>query len=232
MKGVGMRPSVRKTIIIDWIVLITYYMLIISTLYVFPKLWDFCISVFGTPFHLVADLAVFVIFFIFFVAVVYDDIFHKSVKDLIRYAWLIILGWAMLITLKRMPFLMEEVCIPEYALVCYISFRVVYHYVKTRALYPILFLIVVGFACLEEGLQFFIPTRFFNPMDIVKDVWGGILIVLVINLVIQPEFKSGVIEKTIRRIVKRTKFSTEDILVNIRDFWFDLGTKINDFLFF
>ncbi len=211
--------------------LAAYYLLIFLTLNIAPILWQLYVQIFGAPLHFLADSITFLIFGGFLMVVVLQDVLGRRIMNLAKYIALMVIGGLVYATLKSLPNAFERLCIPEYALVCYLTFRVMYRHVKTKAIYLWMFVAIGIFAVTEELMQVFIPDRTFDPRDICFDVWGGTLTLFVIGLTLRPKLTDGLIGKLLRLIMYSIYMYREDLVTDTGSFWFKAKSRLRDFIF-
>lgn len=221
-----MRTQSGQKMVNNWVIMLMYIVIILATLYVGPRGWDIGIWMFGSHFYKVSDLITILILITLFLHIFLEDVANRKIRDGFRYLWLIVIGWAVVVTMSKVEDPFDRLHITEYLLVGFITFRVAYEHVRTRAVYIATAVAITVFALLEELAQWAIPGRRFELSDLYIDAWSAILALFIIDFAVGPEYVESLAEKAIRRFFRSDR---SELWTDIKDFWFDLESRIIDF---
>jgi len=207
-------------------ILLLYLFIVLSTLHVAGKGWNAAVQVIGPRFYSIADLIIIVVLATLFINLIYTDLFRGKAKSLLRYVWLIAIGWAALATIYKIDDPQSRMHMPEYLMIGFLTFYAAYSYVRTRTAYVLMIFAIIAFAVAEEYLQLSIPNRSFSFGDLFIDIWSATLAIMIIDFAISPEYSESMTSKALKRFFG---VHGDDIMTNIKYFCYEFAEKVGNF---
>jgi len=206
--------------------LLLYLFIVLSTLHVAGRGWSAAIQVVGPRFYSIADLIVFVVLATLFINLICQDLFHRRARSLLRYLWLIAIGWAAIATICKIDDPQSRMHMPAYLMIGFLTFRAAYSYVKTRTAYVLMIFAIIAFAVAEEYLQLSVPGRNFSLEDLFIDVWSAMLAIMIIDFAVSPEYTESMTSRALKRFFG---LHWDDVTTNIKYFWYELVERVGNF---
>lgn len=221
----------RKEILKSWCIAGGYLLLILSTLYIAPTIWDVTIEFVDSKIYYLADIGTVAILGTLLFGIIWEDIAYRKVRDVFRYIWLFIIGWALFTIMHKIPGGWNRMHIPEYVLVGCLIFRAAYYHIKTKVIYPLIFGAVSIFALLEEFIQGCLPNRTCDLKDFGMDAVSIVFALAILDLAVQPEFKKSFIEHVLKKFfhINVARFN-EIAYTNTRYFLIRIKMRLKVFL--
>ena len=167
----------------DFLILAAYVALIYSTLYVAPAIFEKLNEILGAAFRSTVNTFIVLIALTIF-SLSYRKLLHRRPSVYIGIAAVIII-YAILITYLT-PMVIEKVHLIEYGFMGYLALRA-FQGVRsrdTRYMCVIAIITIVGYC--DELIQFFLPNRFYDLMDVYLNVLSGLLGLALVRLVTFP----------------------------------------------
>jgi len=220
----GLRIMLR--IISNLLIITLYASIMLMTLYVSPRGWDIGYKIFGWRLYSLSDIVTFAMLGIILMHIIFKDIEHRKIRDIFRYIWLAVIGWAIITTASRIENPFSRLHVTEYTLIGFLTFRIVYSRLRTRTAYIVTGIAIATFAIVEEVIQYYVPGRTFEMADFYVDLWSAILALFIIDFSIGPEYAESITEKALTRFFSRDR---SQFWTSIKFFFYETESQLGKF---
>lgn len=172
-------PKLRR--VKDWTIVGVYTGFIYATLSLMPGVWKWLTQQVGRPINYLAVIILTVAgaFLLWYL------IFVRRDKNISSYVWFLLIACLYIYGLGKIHRPAEKIHFLEYGLLSYFVFRALRNDIKNRSIYLWTALIVFLLGFLDEGIQWFLPNRYYDIRDVIVNGAAGLLGLGVICFVIK-----------------------------------------------
>lgn len=171
-----------------WLVVVIYTLLIYTTIPIVRPLVDLLEDSLGVL-GMTIGLCMKIIFIAVGLLFVYMLFVKRKNRKTIPYIYLIILSCIYVYILAKVKVPIERIHLIEYGFLAYFiysAFRESYTVIKS---YVFSFVLVAVFGWMDEGIQYFVPDRYYDIKDVGLNALSGLLALLMVHFVIKEKDK-------------------------------------------
>lgn len=167
----------------DWTIVISYVLFIYATLSIMPRIWNSFSRATG-------ELSSFLVAVVFVILAMYVVFYLIAMKKTISsFLWLLFLIVFYVIALRMIELSIERIHFIEYGLLSIFVFKALRHSIQNKRIYAWAALIAFAFGCIDEGIQYFLPNRFFDVKDIAVNAVAILFGLALLALVFRPRLE-------------------------------------------